>query len=216
MTDLAVIVPSRGRPQNADRLWTAFEGCPLAELVLCCDNDDPTLPLYRECEVGPPARLVAWLNRAAADVLSDPDVRYVGFMGDDHLPRTPDWDAIVCDTLAELGTGIVYGNDLLQGERLPTAAFMTRDIVEALGYMAPPELEHLYVDDAWLAWGRAIGRIRYLPDLIIEHVHPAAGKAPSDAGYETADACMTADAAAFGTYLAERFDADVAKLRALL
>jgi hypothetical protein len=93
----------------------------------------------------------------------------------------------ITDALTELGSGIAYGNDLLQGERLPTAAFMTSDIIRTLGWMCPPTLEHLYIDNAWLELGRAMGRLRYLPDVVLEHLHPDAGKAQQDQTYAEAN-----------------------------
>jgi hypothetical protein len=42
---------------------------------------------------------------------------------------------------------------------------------------------HMYLDDYWLALGSALQRITYLPDVVIEHVHPLAGKAKWDLGY---------------------------------
>lgn len=213
--DLLVIVPSRGRPQNAHRLASQTGRYGHAEYVFCVDSDDPTRTEYPQPRViGEPGRMVAWVNLIAPLTKSP----FVGFMGDDHLPVTPGWDQIVCQTLAEMGTGIVYGNDLLQGERLPTAAFMTRDIVEALDCMAPPELEHLYVDNAWKAWGEGMGRLKYLPDVVIEHLHPFAGKAVMDDGYQQVNsaAMYQRDEAAWNRYQEERLASDIAKLKVLI
>lgn len=79
---------------------------------------------------------------------------------------------------------MVYANDGIQGERLPTAIFMTADIVRALGYMAPPTLGHLYVDNAWLDLGRSAKCITYLSDVRVGHRHPIAGLAAWDEGYQ--------------------------------
>lgn len=187
---LLVIVPTRGRPQNAARLARAFEETESlnAELVFVADHDDPELPAYHMAcprlliyrgETG--RGMVASLNWAAwlyADIYD-----YLGFMGDDHLPRTRGWDAHVVGALDALEPRVVYGNDLLQGEALPTAVFLPSRMVRALGYMAPPALRHLYADNFWLELGQALQGLRYLPDVVIEHVHPAAGKMPMDERY---------------------------------
>jgi hypothetical protein len=192
---LVVLVPTRGRPQNAARLQQAFRDTDSlnAALMFVVDHDDPELPAYRDARV--PLRvhegetgsgMVAGLNWAAglyADVYEN-----LGFMGDDHLPRTAGWDAHVLGALNSPEPRIVYGDDLLQGERLPTAAFLPSRVVRALGFMAPPVLRHLYVDDFWLELGRRLGGLTYLPDVVIEHVHPAAGKTPMDAGYRAVNA----------------------------
>jgi hypothetical protein len=99
----------------------------------------------------------------------------------------------------------VYGNDLLQGANLPTAVFMTSDIIRALGWMVPPSLQHLYVDDSWRDLGRSAACLQYLPDVVIEHVHPFAlgadhrPKAELDDGYRRVNApgVYAADEAAY-------------------
>lgn len=222
MTDLTVIVPSRGRPDSARRLIAAFEDttCADTDLLICVDEDDPTLPAYLALEhegahvgltVGPRQRLVGWTNEVAIDPAID-SYAY-GSIGDDHLPQTPGWDSLILAALCALGTGVAYGDDGHQGVNLPTAAFLTADIPAKLGYMAPPELVHLYCDNFWLALGQRIG-ITYLPDVMIEHLHPHAGKSAMDATYAEANAPIAwmADADAFATYMATRFEDDMAKL----
>jgi hypothetical protein len=197
---LLVIVPTRGRPQNAARLQRAFDDTDSlnATLLFVVDHDDPELPAYwtaagdgrirhltvHDGETG--TGMTAALNRAAAQFTDIYD--HLGFMGDDHLPRTAGWDAHVLGALDASEPRVVYGNDLLQGARLPTAAFMPSRLVRALGYMAPPVLRHLYVDNFWLELGQNLGTLRYLPDVVIEHLHPAAGKAAMDERYEAVNA----------------------------
>lgn len=209
--DLTMIVPTRGRPDNLWQLWLAFRDTTTADtrLVAVVDDDDPYLPAYEHrvdwaagdprltLLVGPRLRLGGTLN-AAAPVYAEQS-RAVGFLGDDHRPRTVGWDRRYLDALGELGTGIVYGNDLIQGEALPTQVAMTSDIVLVTGHMVPPGLVHLWCDNAWLALGQALGAIRYLPDVVVEHMHPIAGRAEWDQGYAevNADAVFDADRATF-------------------
>jgi len=140
------------------------------------------------------------------------------WVGCDHAFRTPGWDIRFLDAMAELGGwGFVYGNDLLQGENVPTACMISSKIVEVLGWMSPPCLRHLYVDNAWLELGRGIGRIRYLQDVIVEHMHFSVGKSPHDAMYAEVNSneVHSADRAAFEEYRAGRMGPDIARLRAI-
>jgi hypothetical protein len=208
---LTILVPTRGRPQNLTRLWQAFlDTCECeTRLVAIVDRDDPELrayqAIYRQLEdepmfrmgIGPRLRLGPTLNVAAPKWAARSDA--VGFMGDDHLPRTAGWDGRYLDELKRLGTGLVYGNDRIQQAALPTQVAMTSDIILATGHMVPAGALHLWLDNAWLALGRALDAITYLPDVIVEHLHPIAGRAQWDAGYAEAntDARSDADRAVF-------------------
>lgn len=215
MTALAVIIPTRGRPENAARLETAFrETTTLGAVpVFVADEDDPRLGEYKELlAAGRLSRLMVYnhteggrglcfpLNYAArryADVYDN-----VGFMGDDHLPRTHGWDARVLDALDSTEPRVVYGNDLLQGPALPTAVFLPSRIIKALGVMAPQVMRHLYLDNFWKHLGEQTGGLRYLGDVVIEHLHPVAGKAPWDERYAAVNASErdTADRLAWEEY----------------
>lgn len=143
----------------------------------------------------------------------------VGFMGDDHRPKTIGWDSSYVAALEELRTGFVYGDDLLQHDAFPTQVAMTSDIPNALGYMTPLEFQHLCVDLIWRDWGIAIDRLRYLPDVVVEHLHPLSGKVQTDAGYDAVNSSAVAnhDSAVYRDYHESgRFDSDVDKLRQLL
>lgn len=216
MSDLTVIVPSRGRPQNIVRLMQEWHDTQAdARLCVVVDADDPTRAQYPgEPLVVERKRLCPTLNEVAMTV-STP---YVGFIGDDHSVKVPGWDALVCENLASMGTGIVYGDDGLVGAALPTAWFMTTNIVHALGYMVPPGLIHLYADNAIHILGQRTGCLRYLPELSVEHLHPAAGKAPWDARYAevNSQAQYHADQAAYDAYVSLALDEDVAKIMALM
>jgi hypothetical protein len=60
--------------------------------------------------------------------------------------------------------------------------------------MVYPELVHLYIDNHWKAWGEALGTLTYLNDVLLEHMHPFAGKAETDAVYDAANAPEMYDA----------------------
>ena len=224
--DLLIIVPSRGRPHNIAALWDAWSDTTTgaAELLVAADDDDPALPGYREVcgergielTVGPRLRMVPTLNKVATE--RAPHHFALGFLGDDHRPRTLGVDAHYLAALRTMGTGFVYGNDLLAGERLPTQVAMTSDIVQTLGAMVPAPVTHLYADNTWWDLGHALGRITYLPDVIVEHLHPLAGKADDDDGYREVNAADAheADRLVYAHWYEHDMPADVAKLKALI
>lgn len=184
---MIVICPSRERPDNIVALRdaiasTATEPVPL---VVGVDGDDPRLEQYKAIDgitlvVGPAGRLGPWLNLLALNFTGDQ--RVIGFLGDDHRPRTRGWNEAV---VAAAGRkGIVYGNDLFQGANLPTAVFITRNIIEALGYMVPKGIIHLFADNAWKVLGEQGECLTYLSAVVIEHCHPFAGKTEEDESYK--------------------------------
>ncbi|WFE45309.1 hypothetical protein [Verrucosispora sp. WMMD1129] len=200
MSDLLVIVPSRGRPESVARMakaWRETGAHEHAQLVFAIDADDPRrddyyvtdLPLGGVDEVVFFHELPAWkpmvhkLNECAMAAIGVHHWSAVAFMGDDHLPRTHGWAKRYLDELRRLRTGIVYGDDGYQGGGLPTQWAMTSDIVQALDRMVPAPVEHLYCDNSILALGQAARCIKYLPDVLIEHMHPVAGKAEQDDQY---------------------------------
>lgn len=122
-----------------------------------------------------------WKNGCDCQPYGCYQVTHVGFMGDDHRVRTPGWDEMLTRAAGPLG--IAYGDDLIQGEQLPTAVLMAADIVRIVGHMCPPVLEHLFIDNYWKALGEGIDAIEYVPDVVIEHLHPSAGKAEMDESY---------------------------------
>jgi hypothetical protein len=231
--DLLMIVPSRSRPQNVAALLDAWgeTATGAADLLIALDEDDPALPGYEALHVldrwpeglgaprwrkGERRRLGGALNEVAAEYA--PHYRMLGFLGDDHRPKTKGFDRRFVEALDELGTGLVYGDDLFQRANLPTQWAMTSDIVQALGYMVPGGLVHLYIDDALKALCERTGCLRYLPDVVIEHLHPSAGKAELDDSYRetNSDAQYDADRQRFEDWKRSGLDADVAKLKELI
>jgi len=228
---LVVIVPSRGRPHAVPDLAAAFTGTVQADgtrLVLAVDLSDPDHYRYREAVaevrddrvtvdavVG--GRMAAALNETAVIVAAGEAVEAIGFMGDDHRPRTVGWDAAYLAALRDMGAGIVYGDDGLQHEALPTQCAMSSSIVRTLGWMCPPVLQHLWIDNFWRDLGEAAGCLRYLPDIVVEHMHPYVGKAEMDEGYVRVNALemIDADRGAYEVYAAEHLAAAAEKVRAL-
>jgi hypothetical protein len=190
--DLTIYVPTKGRPQNAIRLQKAFHDTTTLNtrvIFILSDNDDK-LPQYKNAGLNETILVTpqqpGFVSPLNLGYLKDRRKVYsyaLGFMGDDHLPVTPGWDEKLVNALLEMQGGLVYANDLFQGAAIPTSIIMSYHVPLALGYMTLPTLKHLYADNYWLDLGRAINKIKYLPDVVIEHLHPAVGKAFTDPGY---------------------------------
>ena len=224
MADLALLVPSRGRPHNVARLIDAMDATCRANttLVVGVDDDDPMLPDYRALPVevivrgGLKRQLVRWLNVLAVPRAND--YAYLGHIGDDNVPRTVGWDERVIESLQRQGpVGFCFGDDLDPGRApgsLSIHIFMTSNVVRRLGYMGPPRIQHMYVDPVWYAWGQATS-IEYLPDAVLEHMHyTISGKSPHDESYAASTGLIPADCANYNDYCDDPggLNGDIAKL----
>jgi hypothetical protein len=226
---LTVICPSRGRPEAAAEVVATFLATAIdldTKLVFVVDPDDESADRYPghhdepfvytyQLDYPSPGNMNAALGRAIAEKIGA-DSAVVGFIGDDHRFRTEGWDAAIEDFL-ETHPGIAYADDLFQRERLPTNWFVSRPIVDAFG-MGLPALKHLYIDDYWKALGSAAGCFYYMPELVIEHMHPLAGKGEWDDGYRRVNdpSVYTGDGKVFHDWVERDMDHDVERLKAII
>lgn len=229
MAELTYLVPSRGRPKNAVQLYESFrETCELdTKLIILVDQDDPALSTYytllngfgQVLVVNPEKRGMVEALQLGLQTYREHLGFAIGFMGDDHRPRTVGWDRRYVEQLKSFGTGFVYGNDLFQGEAIATQVAMTTNVFDVLGYICPPGFDHLCVDVVWKDWGETIDRIQYLDDVIIEHMHYLVGKSKNDAGYAAVNNSAMAghDNTEYQRYhTSGEFDQDVVKLKQLI
>lgn len=194
MRDLAVLIPTRGRPDNILKViaaWDFTNAWDHADMVLIVDADDPELVGYREPEISDHAKIIVmseWmpmvhkLNLAAQNMALGWFA--LGFAGDDHIPRTINWAERYLTVLREMGSGMVYGDDGYQGANLSTEWAVTSDAVLALGRMVPADVEHMYCDNSMMDLFGGAGALRHLPEVRIEHMHPIVGKGETDAQYQ--------------------------------
>lgn len=196
---MLIIVPTRGRPANAQRLIHEIGRTSVLrpEVHFAVDDDDDSLYEYKQLfteakdfispvvtySVGPRVFVGPTLNRVVAN--AERRFRWFAFMGDDHVPETPGWDMHLIEPLGKVG--ISYGNDLFQGANLPTQVVMTANLVRWMGYMVPPTLKHLYLDNFWKELGQQLGVLHYVSDVIIRHYHYQAGLAEHDQTYAEAN-----------------------------
>ncbi len=186
---MAILVPSRGRPENIRELQAALkETMTESPMFVICDHDDPALIEYQKIAENllvfrrVSKGMAVPLNKAVQKLLREKNFTHFAFLGDDHRPRSHRWDQAWIDILQDHG-GLVYGDDLFQRENLPTAVGMAGTIARALDGMVPEGFIHLYLDNFWKKLGEDLKRLTYLPDCIIEHCHPLVGKAQVDEGY---------------------------------
>lgn len=217
---IAVLTPSRARPARLDAMVEAIRETSAKPVRIYVGLDEDDAGNYRPIDgvrysVGPRRQLAAWTNDLAQLALADGADTLASF-GDDHRPRTEGWDQRVEDEMSQMGAGLVYTADGLQDERLPTAPFWDAAIIRELGWFFPPVLTHLYADNWWLRFAHDIGRCRYLPDVLIEHLHPSSGKAEEDDVNRENDSHYEADRLAYEHFLTDAHPTVVERVRSAL
>jgi hypothetical protein len=221
---ISVLCPTRNRPENVWRLAESAiqTAAGEIELVFYQDDDAPgsvpklaTPPPWVKVVTGP--RIVLsdmWnkcLEQASGDILMQ--------CGDDIEFRSPGWDDAVADAFEEYPdrVALVYGDDLIHGEKLATHGFVHRTWTDAIGYLTPPWFSSDF-GDAWLYdVATMTGRLRFLPGVVTEHHHPCAGKGEWDLNHrERLERGQRDNVTALYASLAARREQDAAKLRAVM
>lgn len=216
-----VIMATRDRPHNAVRAFEQLAKVSAQSDFLMIINQDQAdlYPVIAGVElVAVPDGLGA--NGKANHVLEGywDDYATITGIDDDCMVTTHGWDSILASPIKARGYGLSYGDDLIQGENLPTKVMISTNILKTLGFWAPPSLFHLYCDNFWKCLGQALDALDYFPDVKMEHWHHLNGKAPIDDLYREAytSEAIARDRAAWQDYMGNRFDADVEKIKASL
>lgn len=213
MPDMLVIIPSRNRPESVAEITKHLLEQSI-DIDICFGLDDDDISNY---EYVPgiiyernPRILMNGTNNILATKYAN-KYKYICFLGDDVRPRTYGWDKILLEPLKDR-PGISYANDLIQKEFLPTHVVMSSEIIKALGFMAPPVLKHLYMDNFWLDLGNAIKSIYYFKDVILEHMHPLLEKSSIDKVYLDSWSLVDHDRTAYEKYKESELSKDVERV----
>jgi hypothetical protein len=211
------ILPSRGRPELLQRFILAYKITEAeAPVTVVLDDDDTSN--YKELKF--PSNwmvsihehgttMVAKVNQAFECL--DDETDFVGFMSDDVVPFTPNWDSILIESAGDWG--ISYGRDGIQNEKLPTHGVMGRKLANALGWVFLPELRHLYGDNYWREIGLGIGELHYHNNVEIQHFHFSNGKAAYDETYRRRVVDGDYDHRVFDYWMAHGREADLERVK---
>lgn len=179
---LGVLVPSRGRPVNLKRFLDAHaETATDSSVYVRLDSNDHSFFDYQEmleeypmvsAHTGPRVGFGASLNELAM-IAADDGMTHLGMFGDDVLPITPGWDVQL--VLALQGRlGVTYGDDGLRDKHapdLPTHYVTQTEVYRRLGYLSPPGIRHLFLDNVAREIGRHLDNFRFVP-VELRHLHP--------------------------------------------
>lgn len=216
---ISLLVPTRKRPERLRSMVESVkQTSSVMPQILCYltpDDDSYDWTQYAPTQfiVGP--RLVmsdlwnALIPYAAGDIFM--------LCADDVIFRTPGWDVEVENAFAAVPDRILLAfcdDGGPGGKTFASLPFVSRRWVEVVGYFTGPGFSADFSDTWPHDVAEMIGRKRFIPGVLIEHVHWLWGKAPKDVTYQENEDRYRKDRpdALYISTLAKR-QADAAKLK---
>ena len=184
---ISILVPTRKRPENVLRLVkSATENASnqgTLEFVFYVDQDDETFPkLDTKTRIKVIRGPRIWLSIIQNVLYANSTGDLLMYAADDILFESKNWDLVVKKEFQSYDDRIllVFGNDLgTHGSSIAIHGFLHRNWIQTIGAFAAPF--RLSLTDLWHTENaRILGRLVYLPDLIIRHVHYRQGDQEAD------------------------------------
>ena len=198
MNAISILTPTRNRPNNCDRfiksLYETTQYTGTLELLFYVDSDDPAKDIYKEIEerwqnnfwrvefvIGEPMSVSKSWNIIAEKSLGD-----IMIMGNDDLVyKTVRWDSKLMARLLELDNPyyLSWFNDGINGNRHCAFPIITREWYDTLGYFSPGIFNFGY-NDTWVYdIAKRVGKLNYMDEILVEHLHFSVGKSNMDDTY---------------------------------
>ena len=185
--DFSILCPSRGRPENLKRLIESIRktasNIQAIEILVYLDDDDSTVDEsdfedYSNVKFFRGRRV--WMSNAQNFLYCKSRGEILMACADDFVFRTEGWDLEIKREFEKSHDKIqlVFGNDLgIHAGKIPTHFFLHKTYPEALGTWVMPGRASLW--DLWhYETSKAINRITYRDDLVIEHLNFRQTKSP--------------------------------------
>jgi hypothetical protein len=180
---ISILIPTRQRPRNVKRviksaLTTADEPNKI-EFVFYVDNDDKTFP---KSVINKQIRVIygprVWISLISNILYANSRGEIIMYGGDDIIFRSKSWDTVVRNQFTEVLDKIclVYTNDgVKQSQDIARHGFVHRRWFNVLGSAFPSG--RVVPIDLWCTdVARKLNRIRYIEDIVIEHIHYRQGR----------------------------------------
>ncbi len=199
-TPISLLLPTRGRPALVERLFKSIAETTAqlerVEVILFVDEDDIGSHHLDSKEIsvtrliGPRASMGYYNSACYAAARGD----IIILVNDDMVIGTSGWDNMIAVMDAGFSDKIylAYGNDLFKKGNLCTFPILSRRTCEFLVEPYPAAYQGAFIDyhlfDIFKRLKHAgFDRIRYLDDVVFEHLHYRTGKASFDETYGKRD-----------------------------
>jgi hypothetical protein len=199
------ILATRNRAENCKRFIEAWHATGATTPVYVrLDECDPALDRMRslpwpagfQIVVGPRSRIGPSLQEAFHRY---PDLAWYGYLADDVIPRTPQWDQRLID--AAVPNRISYANDVWEKKMRICHPCIGGDLVRFVGFLSLPLLQHWGTDTVWERLHHDFGMNNKQSDVIVEHAHFKFDQAELDQTYMDSQALKREDKAVFRSWM---------------
>lgn len=181
---IALLCPSKGRPEKLRRMWDSAK-VTASNIQLCITVSKEEYPEYLAVlrAEGPTTAPSSWIlqepdllptvhkwNKSADLAMTQKDIKLFMVAGDDMIFDTPGWDKALLDHYNALDNKIHVFS--LRDSRDPDGTphpVVSREYIEALGYMIPPIFTHWEIDVWTVAIAKANNCFTHLKDYLLIH-----------------------------------------------
>jgi hypothetical protein len=189
VTEVAVVVPTLGRPHRVERVLDTFTATAPARVLFVADHDDHET-LFNLRELGAehivPGGNYAKKIRAGIDATDEPYI----FTGGDDLEGKTGWFETALAALVD-PVQVVGLNDLIPRPHRPrhathflmTRAYANQPTIDGRAGPFFQGYHHWFMDDEFIATAKHRGVYTYAQQAQILHLHPMAGLADDDETY---------------------------------
>ena len=154
------------------------------ELLFGIDDDDPTLNIMKKIVKAIPFIKIIpihnngqfiGINKIWNILAENCKENIMGYVANDMIFRTPNWDVEILkefeNNCPKDNIYMVHCNDGYHGPKLSVNAFVHKKYYEIMGYFTRPEFLINWSDRWMFQTFNAFNRIKYKPDIFIEHNH---------------------------------------------
>ncbi len=183
---ISIICPTRNRPNNVIRLVKSALNLKSAsgkvEFLFFVDSDDKSFPSALLETHNESIKIVTgprqWISNAHNTLYSHAQGEFLMTAGDDMVFETQNWDQIIKENFELYPDKIVllFGDDkATHSGKIAIHGFFHQHWVHVLGTWVQPGRGSLW--DLWTTENaRKLGRLRFLPNLVIPHIHYRQGE----------------------------------------
>jgi glycosyl transferase/beta-hydroxylase protein BlmF len=187
----SLLCPTRGRVKGAkellDSALSTADDPSRVEVLFYVDSDDELAEEYKRVlgdrvTIGEPMSVSKSWNIIAGKCTGD----ILIMANDDIVYRTQGWETKIAKEASKFEDGIycMWTEDGINGPNHCAIPIVSRKWYETLGYFTPGIFKFFF-NDTWLMdIGRKVGRLHYIEDVLMEHLHFSVKKSEFDDTYK--------------------------------